>query len=98
MSSQQAMIVMSGLGKSFGAHRAVDSIDFEVHEGEIFGFLGPNGAGKSTTINMLSTLLRPTRGRAELAGYDLVNPADRRAAVDRHGLPGPLARRPAHGG
>ena len=69
--SQQAMIVMLGLGKSFGAHRAVDSINFEVKEGEIFGFLGPNGAGKSTTINMLSTLLRPTRGRAELAGYDL---------------------------
>jgi ABC-2 type transport system ATP-binding protein len=72
MSGQRAMIAISGLGKSFGAYRAVDSIDFQVHEGEVFGFLGPNGAGKTTTIHMLATLLRPTRGRAELAGYDVV--------------------------
>ena len=50
---------------------AVDSISFEVYEGEIFGFLGPNGAGKSTTISMLTTLLTPTSGTAEVVGHDI---------------------------
>ena len=50
----------------------MDAIDFTVRRREIFGFLGPNGAGKTTTINMLATLLKPTRGRAELAGHDVV--------------------------
>lgn len=50
---------------------AVDNISFQVYEGEIFGFLGPNGAGKTTTISMLTTLLRPTSGTAEVAGYDI---------------------------
>jgi ABC-2 type transport system ATP-binding protein len=52
--------------------RAVDAIDLEVRPGEIFGFLGPNGAGKSTTILMLTTLLPPTSGTAQVAGYDIV--------------------------
>ena len=72
MSSTQVIIDVSGLGKDFGAFTAVEAIDFQVYEREIFGFLGPNGAGKSTTISMLATLLDPTRGRAELAGYDVV--------------------------
>jgi ABC-2 type transport system ATP-binding protein len=72
LSSKQAIVDVSGLGKDFGAFTAVGAIDFRVYEREIFGFLGPNGAGKSTTINMLATLLQPTRGRAELAGYDVV--------------------------
>ena len=72
MNSHQAIIEVSELGKDFGNFRAVDAIDFQVYEGEIFGFLGPNGAGKSTTINMVSTLLRPTRGWAELAGHNVV--------------------------
>jgi ABC-2 type transport system ATP-binding protein len=71
MSRNQVILEVSELGKDFGAFRAVDSIDLQVHEGEVFGFLGPNGAGKSTTIHMLATLLRPTRGRAKLAGYDV---------------------------
>ncbi len=71
LNSNHAVIEVSELGKDFGDFRAVDAIDLKVHEGEIFGFLGPNGAGKSTTINMLSTLLKPTRGRAELAGHDI---------------------------
>src|SRR6516164_2938135 len=66
------IIEVAGLGKDFGNFTAVATIDFEVFGREIFGFLGPNGAGKSTTINMLATLLRPTRGRATLAGYDIV--------------------------
>lgn len=52
--------------------RAVDGIDLEVSEGEIYGFLGPNGAGKSTTVLMLTTLLPPTSGRATVGGYDIL--------------------------
>ncbi len=66
------VVVVEGLGKDFGAFAAVASVDFTVHGREIFGFLGPNGAGKTTTINMLATLLRPTRGRATVAGFDVV--------------------------
>lgn len=51
---------------------AVDSIDFSVHKGEVFGFLGPNGAGKTTTIRMLTGLIRPTAGNATILGMDLV--------------------------
>ena len=50
---------------------AVDSVSFSVEPGELFGLLGPNGAGKTTIINMLTTLLLPTAGNAEIAGYDL---------------------------
>jgi ABC-2 type transport system ATP-binding protein len=52
--------------------RAVDGIDLEVAQGEIYGFLGPNGAGKSTTVLMLTTLLPPTDGTARVAGFDVV--------------------------
>jgi ABC-2 type transport system ATP-binding protein len=60
------------LTKRYGTFTAVDSISFEVEDGELFGFLGPNGAGKSTTINVLCTLLRPTAGRASVNGLDVV--------------------------
>ncbi|MBO3803844.1 MAG: ATP-binding cassette domain-containing protein [Candidatus Brockarchaeota archaeon] len=50
---------------------AVDHVDFNVKDGEIFGFLGPNGAGKTTTINMLITVLKPTGGRASVLGFDI---------------------------
>jgi ABC-2 type transport system ATP-binding protein len=50
----------------------VDDVSFDVRPGEIFGFLGPNGAGKSTTISMLCTLLQPTAGSAQVAGFDVV--------------------------
>jgi ABC-2 type transport system ATP-binding protein len=62
-----------------GGLRAVDGIDLEVAPGEVYGFLGPNGAGKTTTVRMLVTLLRPTGGRAEVAGFDV----DRDAAQVR---------------
>ncbi len=65
------VVVVEGLGKDFGTLTAVASVDFTVHRQEIFGFLGPNGAGKTTTINMLATLLKPSRGRAEVAGHDV---------------------------
>lgn len=76
-----ATIVASGLTREFGGVRAVDSVSFEVEDAETFGFLGPNGAGKSTTMMMLTTLLKPTSGRATVAGYDV---ARRASSVRRH--------------
>jgi ABC-2 type transport system ATP-binding protein len=71
-----------GLGKDYGALRAVEEVDLEVAEGEFFGFLGPNGAGKTTTIHMLTTLLTPTRGTAHVAGHDVQRrPLDARRAI-----------------
>ncbi|MGE5857746.1 MAG: ATP-binding cassette domain-containing protein, partial [Solirubrobacterales bacterium] len=60
-----AAIETHQLAREFeGGIRAVDGVDLEVAEGEIYGFLGPNGAGKTTTVRMLTTLLAPTGGRA----------------------------------
>src|SRR5579863_795213 len=61
-----------GLVRRFGSVTAVDGLDLEVRRGEIYGFLGPNGAGKSTLLRVLCTLLRPTAGRALVAGHDVV--------------------------
>jgi ABC-2 type transport system ATP-binding protein len=70
-------IEVQGLRKEFaGDVLAVDDIDLTVHEGEVFGFLGPNGAGKTTTVRMLTTLLRPTSGRARVAGFDVYSQQD----------------------
>lgn len=71
-----APIVTEGLVRRFGKITAVDGVDLRIEAGEIFGFLGPNGAGKSTTVRMLTTLLRPTEGRASIAGHDVVAEAD----------------------
>ncbi len=64
-------VVLESLVKRFGDFTAVDRISLDTRKGEIFGFLGPNGAGKSTTIRMLCGLLRPTSGRAVVAGFDV---------------------------
>ena len=64
-------IQVENLTKKFNGFTAVDNISFYVGTGELFGLLGPNGAGKTTTINMLSTLLKSTSGRAEVAGFDI---------------------------
>ncbi|MEZ6049166.1 MAG: ATP-binding cassette domain-containing protein [Planctomycetaceae bacterium] len=56
-----------------GKVKALDSVSFEVQPGEIFGLLGPNGAGKTTCLRMLSTVLRPTGGLAEVAGYNVMD-------------------------
>jgi ABC-2 type transport system ATP-binding protein len=69
-------IVAERLTRHFGEVKAVDGIDLTVNPGEIFGFLGPNGAGKSTAVRMLTTLLRPTSGRAIVAGFDVANQPD----------------------
>ncbi len=64
-------VVAEGLTKKFGAFTAVDRVDLGIAKGEVVGFIGPNGAGKSTTIRMLCGLLRPTAGRASVAGFDV---------------------------
>lgn len=71
------MVRTQGIKKHFqdskkGLVRAVDGIDLDAKPGEIFGLLGVNGAGKTTLLRMLSTILRPTEGVAEVAGYDVV--------------------------
>jgi ABC-2 type transport system ATP-binding protein len=67
----QTVIRTEKLTKRFGALVAVDGLDLEVREGEVFGFLGPNGAGKTTTLRLLCALIGPTSGTAEVAGYRL---------------------------
>jgi ABC-2 type transport system ATP-binding protein len=66
-----ASVAASGLVKTFGESRAVDGIDLEVRQGEIFGVLGPNGAGKTTTLRMLATLLPIDAGQAFVFGVDV---------------------------
>ena len=66
------MIRTDRLRKVFGAVTAVDDLTLTVGEGEFFCFLGPNGAGKTTTIKLLTGLLRPTGGRAQIGGFDIV--------------------------
>jgi ABC-2 type transport system ATP-binding protein len=73
---QKTAVSVRGLVKTYDEVEAVRGIDLEVHTGETFGFLGPNGAGKSTTISMLCTLLTPTAGTAEVAGFDVVHQRD----------------------
>jgi ABC-2 type transport system ATP-binding protein len=70
------------LQRFFGETRAVDGVDLDVQTGEIYGFLGPNGAGKSTLVHVLCTLLLPTAGRAEVAGFDVARqPVDVRLRI-----------------
>src|SRR3972149_7208231 len=67
-----SIIRTENLSKSFGSIVAVDNLNLEIDEGEVFGLLGPNGAGKTTTIHMLATLLNPSSGRAFVNGFDVV--------------------------
>ena len=77
-----AALRASGLTKDFARLRAVDGLDLEVPEGEVFGFLGPNGAGKTTTLRLLCALISPSAGTAEVAGFRLGRDDSRiRAAV-----------------
>jgi ABC-2 type transport system ATP-binding protein len=63
---------VEGIGKSFGSVAALRDISFHVGRGEVVALLGPNGAGKTTTVEILSTLTTPDRGRATVAGHDVV--------------------------
>ncbi|MBO0684266.1 MAG: ATP-binding cassette domain-containing protein, partial [Candidatus Dormibacteraeota bacterium] len=67
-----AALMTKALSKSYGCRAAVQELDLEVGRGEVFGFLGPNGAGKTTTIRMALGLIRPSAGRVEVLGLDLV--------------------------
>ena len=69
-------IKTENLGRNFGSIRALDDLSIEVPTGSVFGFLGPNGAGKTTTIRLLLGLLEPTKGRAQVDGFDTVRQAD----------------------
>jgi ABC-2 type transport system ATP-binding protein len=74
LTSDRTGIEVEGLVREFkNGPRAVDGIDLRVAPGEIYGFLGPNGAGKSTTVLMLTTLLPPTAGTAQVGGHDIVS-------------------------
>lgn len=66
-----AAIEIKNLTKKFNGFTAVDTVSFEIQEGEFFGLLGPNGAGKTTIINMLSTILKPSAGNAKVNGFAL---------------------------
>lgn len=80
-------IEVEGLTKTFGRDTvALNGIDFSVPAGTVCGVLGHNGAGKTTTINILSTLIRPSSGRASVAGYDVIRqPAKVRASIGMAG-------------
>ena len=70
------------LTKKFGELTAVDKLNIQVNEGEVFGLLGPNGAGKTTTLSMLCTILKPTSGSAKVNGYDVAKaPTDVRRSI-----------------
>jgi len=68
-------IETSGLVKTFGATRALDGMELTIRGGSVYGLLGPNGAGKTTAIRVLTTLLKPTGGRASVLGLDVVRDA-----------------------
>jgi ABC-2 type transport system ATP-binding protein len=82
-------IVVENLAKRFGEVTALDGIDLEVTEGTVFGLLGPNGAGKTTVVRVLSTIIHPDEGRAEVLGFDVVRDAD--AVRRRIGMAGQYA-------
>jgi oleandomycin transport system ATP-binding protein len=83
------VIQVEGLGKTFGATRALDGVDLAVRRGTVLGLLGPNGSGKTTTVRVLATLLRPDSGRARVLGHDVV--AEPEAVRSRIGLTGQYA-------
>ncbi|MFC4005364.1 ATP-binding cassette domain-containing protein [Prauserella oleivorans] len=77
------------LVKTYGSTRALDGVDLDIPTGQVLGLLGPNGAGKTTTVRILTTLLRPDSGSAEVAGHDVVAEPD--AVREAIGLSGQYA-------
>ena len=76
------MILVENLSHQYGSRLALSNVSFEVKAGEIFGLLGPNGGGKSTLFRILSTMMVPTGGRAEISGHDVA----REPAAVRRGI------------
>lgn len=70
-STDETLVRLEGLTKTFGTFTAVDHVSLSVNRGEVFGFIGPNGSGKTTTIRMLCGLLAPSEGRGEVLGRDV---------------------------
>jgi len=85
------MIEARRLSRRFNDFTAVDSVDLQVGEGEVFGLLGPNGAGKTTTVRMLACLIRPSSGTAYVCGRDVYDPA---MAPEIRGMVGILTETP----
>lgn len=83
------MIEATGVGKAFGAQKALDGVDIAVPGGTVLGLLGHNGAGKTTLVNVLTTLLPPDEGHARVAGFDVVREAHQ--VRSRIGLTGQFA-------
>ena len=71
--SHETIIDVKGLVKNYGTFKAVKGVQFQVHNGEIFGLLGPNGAGKTTTLEMLVGLRKPDIGTAIIGSYDILS-------------------------
>ena len=67
------MIHTDSLGKVYAGKVALESLSMRVQPGEILGFLGPNGAGKSTTVKILTGMIKPSSGSAQVAGFDIVS-------------------------
>ena len=89
MAHGRPAILAEGLKKSYGKTRALRGLDLVAEEGTVLGLLGPNGAGKTTAVRILATLLRPDAGRAQVAGLDVVQGAERLRS--RIGLTGQYA-------
>ena len=66
------MLELKQLAKSFGDHKAVQSVSFKLEKGEVLGFLGPNGAGKSTTMRMVAVVIEPDQGDVLIAGHSAI--------------------------
>ena len=84
-----ATVLAEGLVKTYGEVTALSGLDLEIHEGQVLGLLGPNGAGKTTCVRVLTTLLQPDSGRAEVAGIDVLREPHR--VREKIGLSGQYA-------
>src|SRR5258706_14894266 len=82
-------IIVEGLRKQFGSVVALDGVSFSVPTGTVLGLLGPNGAGKTTSVRVLTTILPPDSGRAEVLGLDVTR--DTQAVRESIGLAGQYA-------